>query len=65
MEIKLREIRRAKDITQEELSKMSGVGRSTIINLERGTRTEITLSTLVKLANALEVDLSDLIFLGN
>ena len=63
MEIRLREIRRAKDITQEQLAEKSGVGRTTIIQLESGERVETTLGTLVKLATALGCELSDLVFL--
>ena len=63
MRLKLREIRRAKDITQDQLSELSGVGRTTIIQLESGEREDTSVSTLLKLAEALECSVSDLIFL--
>ncbi|NPV74270.1 MAG: helix-turn-helix domain-containing protein [Pelotomaculum sp.] len=36
MDNRLRQIRRAKDITQEELAKAIGVTRQTIIAIEKG-----------------------------
>lgn len=63
MRIRLREVRRAKDITQEQLSDISGISRTTIALLESGVRTDTTIGTLAKLASALGCDLSELIFL--
>jgi len=60
--LRLREIRRAKDMTQDQLAEKSGVGRTTIVQLETGEREDTTISTLMKLAAALECEPSDLIF---
>ena len=61
MENKLKEIRKSKNMTQEELAEKSGVSRATIANIERGAQVELLLGTVLKLANALEVRMSDLI----
>jgi transcriptional regulator with XRE-family HTH domain len=54
---RLREARRGALLTQEELAEASGVGVATIIRIERGQlRTEPHLSTLRKLARALDVE---------
>lgn len=60
MELNLRRVRRSLDITQEELSRKSGVSRATISTLENGTATDTTVGTITKLAEALGVNVSDL-----
>jgi transcriptional regulator with XRE-family HTH domain len=59
MKLKIRDIRRAKDITQDELAKLSNVSRATISMLESGRLTDTTAGTLLKLADALEVSVGD------
>lgn len=53
-------LRKNKHISQEELSFRSGVNKNYISDLERGSRNP-TLKVMEKLANALEVNLSDLL----
>lgn len=60
MELNLRRVRRSLDITQEELSRKSGISRATISTLESGTATDTTVGTITKLAEALGVNVSDL-----
>ena len=60
----LKEIRRGKGITQTELAKISGVSRTIINQLERGTRDVITSQTMIKLSSALNASIED-IFLPN
>ena len=62
MRYRLRSIRRAKDITQEELSRLSGVSRATISSIESGENRVVLSSTLLKLATALECRVEDLFF---
>ena len=62
MRYRLRSIRRAKDITQEELSRLSGVSRATIASIESGENRVALSSTLLKLATALECSVEDLFF---
>lgn len=62
MKFKIREIRDARNISQEELARLSGVSRATISGLENNPDAITTTETLQKLAAALEVKVSD--FLG-
>jgi transcriptional regulator with XRE-family HTH domain len=50
---RLRELRRARALTQEELAQKAGVSPSTIVDIERGKH-EPQIRTLRKLAKALE-----------
>lgn len=51
----IREIRKKKHLTQEELSEKSGLQTSFLAGVERGER-NITLETLDKIISGLEVD---------
>lgn len=53
MNNKLKEKRLKKEMTQEELSKKSGVSRYIISQLENGADINITRETMIALANAL------------
>lgn len=55
----LQSLRIKAGLTQEQLAKMSGTARTTIISLEQGKR-PARPTTLAKLANVLGVSLSDL-----
>ncbi|WP_406313336.1 helix-turn-helix domain-containing protein [Streptosporangium sp. NBC_01639] len=56
----LKRIREDQDLTQEELAERAGLSRDIIAKLEQGRRKSARLTTLIKLANALDVDLSKL-----
>lgn len=62
MTFKIKEIRAGLKMTQEDLATKSGVSRATISGLESGSITVTTTETLRKIASALEVKVSDLIF---
>ena len=53
MGFKIRQLRKEKGLTQEELAQKSGVSRATIIGLENGTICITTTATLIKIATAL------------
>lgn len=59
---KLKENREKKGLTQEELSKLSGVSRVTISNLESGNQDDIKLKTMKVLSQALNTPV-EVIFL--
>ena len=61
MESKLKTIRKEKNLSQAELAEKSGVSRATIANIERGAQIEIFVGTAAKLANALNVSVSEVI----
>lgn len=60
MEYKIKERREKIGISQEELSKKSGVSRTIISGLETGTITTTTTKTLLSIAEALECKVSDI-----
>ena len=50
----LSKVRKDKGLTQEELAEKSGISRVTIANIERGAVTNLKISTMLSLANALD-----------
>lgn len=50
--------RKAKHLTQKELSRLSGLSESCISNIESGESSSPTLRSLIKYTNALGVELS-------
>lgn len=62
MGYKIKEMRDAKGMTQEELSEKSGVSRVTISGLENGTERNTTSKTLVKIARALDCTVDQIFF---
>lgn len=60
MPFKIREARKAKNLTQEELAKRANVSRATIAGLESGSITVTTTETLTKIARALDKKVSDI-----
>lgn len=59
---KLRTIREAQNLTQDELARISGVSRTTICNLENNSADNVTVKTLTKLADALGASVKDIFF---
>lgn len=59
LKIYIREIREKQCLSQEKLSRLSGVSSSHIGYIENGER-EPTISVLCKIAKALKVDIKDL-----
>jgi transcriptional regulator with XRE-family HTH domain len=55
----LQEERKAKNISQEKLAKITGLDRTFISLIENGKRSP-TFSTILKICSALEMDPSDL-----
>ena len=61
----LKEKREEKGISQDVLSKKSGVSRQTISAIENQSLDNIKSKTMVKLALALECDVGDIFFKEN
>ncbi len=55
---KIRDIREAAKISQDELAERSGVSRQTISAIETGRATSVTTGTLEAIAKALNVSVS-------
>lgn len=62
MGYKIKELREAMRMTQEELSVKSGVSRGTICALENGTDRNTTSKTLLSIARALETTVDRLFY---
>ena len=60
MSTKIREIRIAGDLSQRELSKLSGVSNAVISKLESGEGINPSYSTVQRLSLALKVSMSDI-----
>lgn len=59
MGYKIKEIRLAKKLSQEELCKAAGVSRQTLSDLESGRIVNTTTGTLTKIAEALNCKVTD------
>lgn len=62
MGYRIKELREALNMTQEDLAIKSGVSRGTICALESGTERTTTTKTLLKLAKALGSTLDQIFF---
>lgn len=61
MNEKVKSLRIRKGMTQEELSKKAGISRQTLNYIETGKTVNITVATLMKLAEVLEFKADDLV----
>ena len=62
MGFKIRECRNEINMSQEELSKKSGVSRTIISGLENGTITVTTTETLLRIARAMNKRVVDIFY---
>ncbi len=62
MGYKVKEFREEKRMTQEELAQKSGVSRPTIVAIENNKIKDVKLSTLMKLADALDTTVDAIFF---
>lgn len=60
MSYRIKEVRKEKNLTQEELAKKAGVARGIIIRLESNKGYNTSTETLNKIANALGCNVSDI-----
>ena len=65
MGYKIKEVREAKKMTQEELAEKSGISRGTICALEDGTARTTTTKMRASLALALETTVDQIFFIDN
>lgn len=64
IQIRLRELRTARGLTQVQLAEMCGMPQSTISRIESGSTTGVDFDTLDRVASALGVHPSELIVYG-
>ena len=62
MGYKIKALREAKKMSQEELSEKSGISRGTISALENGSARNTTSKTLLALAKALDTTVDNIFF---
>lgn len=62
MGFKLKEVRLALKMSQEELCAKSGVSRGTVSAIENGSIRNVSTKTLIKLANALGTTVDKIFF---
>lgn len=60
---RVKELRKAKGLTQERLGELSGIEPCNISHIERGVA-KLSLPTLISIANALEATLDEIVY-GN
>ena len=60
MQFRIKELRKASRMSQEELSEKSGVSRTIVSFLENGNETDTKVGTLQKIATALDVPIAAL-----
>ena len=65
MKIKLLEYREQKQLTLAVLSKMTGLGTGRLSEIETGITSDPRISTLIKIADALDVTLDELVGRGD
>lgn len=58
LRMQLTNARKAKHVSQKELSKLSGLSESCISNIESGESSSPTLRSLIKYATALDIEFS-------
>lgn len=59
--IKIKKLREKLGISQEKLARLADVSNNTIINIESGKQTNPTISTIKKIAKALDVSVDELL----
>jgi len=57
----LKKLRKEKGYSLEKVSKLADLSLNTVAKVESGANTNPTIDTLIKIANALQIDLNDLI----
>ena len=61
MGYKIKEYRLLRKLMQGELAEKAGVTRATICNIENGTQKDVKVGNLKRIAEALNVEMSELI----
>ncbi len=61
MGYKIKEYRLLRKLTQGELAERAGVTRATICNIENGTQRDVKAGNLKRIAEALGVEMAELI----
>jgi len=59
--VNIKRLRLKKGFSQEKLARLSDISNNTLIKIEQGIAKEPTITTIIKIADALEVSIDDLV----
>jgi transcriptional regulator with XRE-family HTH domain len=57
----IRKLRLKKGLSQEKLARLADISNATLVKIEAGVAKEPTITTVTKLANALEISIDELV----
>lgn len=57
----IRRLRQKKGLSQEKLARLADISTVTLVKIEAGVAKEPTITTVTKLANALEISIDELV----
>ena len=57
----IRKLRLKKGLSQEKLARLADISNATLVKIESGAAKEPTITTVVKIADALEVSIDELV----
>jgi transcriptional regulator with XRE-family HTH domain len=57
----IRRLRLKKELSQEKLSRLADISNATLVKIESGTAREPTITTVAKIASALNVSIDELV----
>jgi transcriptional regulator with XRE-family HTH domain len=57
----IRKLRMKKGLSQEKLARLADISNNTLIKIEQGIAKEPTITTVTKIASALEVSIDELV----
>lgn len=57
----IRRLRLKKDLSQERLARLADISTATLVKIETGVAKEPTITTITKIANALDVSIDELV----
>jgi transcriptional regulator with XRE-family HTH domain len=57
----IRKLRQKKKLAQEKLARLADISTATLVKIEAGVAKEPTITTVMKIANALDVSIDELV----
>lgn len=57
----IKKMRKKKGLTQEKLARLADISNNTLVKIEMGMAKESTITTIIKIADALNVSLDELV----
>jgi transcriptional regulator with XRE-family HTH domain len=57
----IRKLRKKKGLSQEKLARLADISTATLVKIEAGVAKEPTITTVIKIADALDISIDELI----